>query len=89
MFGCPEEYFLTIPEMQQLLQKSSWAVLGQFVSSKDDWDLYVRPPIRELQDRVAKKGYPDVAHLMLESFRLECEAAGRDWNVVLWVLKPI
>ncbi len=38
---------------------------------------------------VAKKAYPDVAHLMLESFRLECAAAGRYWNVVLWVLKHI
>jgi hypothetical protein len=38
---------------------------------------------------VAKKAYPNMAQMMLDGFKMECEAAGRDWNVVLWVLKPI
>jgi hypothetical protein len=89
MFGCPEEYFLTIPEMQQLMQKLSWAVQGHFVSSKDDWDLYARPPIMALQDMVDNKQHPEVAPMMLDGFKMEFSAAGIDWNDVLWVLKPL
>jgi hypothetical protein len=89
VFGFPEEVFLTVPEMQQLIQKVNFQELAHFVSSKDDWDLYARPPIRALQEMVNKKEHVGAAQAMLGGFKMEFEAAGRDWNDALWVLKPI
>jgi len=76
--------------MQQLLQKVRFQEVAHFVSSKDDWDLYARPPIMSLQQMLTEKKWAD-AQLqgLLGGFQMEYEAAGRDWNVVLWVLKPV
>jgi cyclopropane fatty-acyl-phospholipid synthase-like methyltransferase len=88
-FGFREEIFLTIPEMQQLLNKVCFQEVAHFVSSKDDWDLYGRPPKMALQQMLTEKKWPDSQlQMLLDSFQMEYEAAGRDWNVVLWVLKP-
>jgi cyclopropane fatty-acyl-phospholipid synthase-like methyltransferase len=85
-----EDSFLTIPEMQQLIRNLKFQELGHFVSSKDDWDLYVRPPIRALHELIQVKREPaDELQAMLDGFKMEYEAAGRDWDVALWVLKPI
>jgi cyclopropane fatty-acyl-phospholipid synthase-like methyltransferase len=85
-----EDSFLTIPEMQQLILNLKFQELGHFVSSKDDWDLYVRPPIRALHELIQAKIEPaDELQAKLDGFKMEYEAAGRDWDVVLWVLKPV
>ncbi len=85
-----EDSFLTVPETQQLIQKANYMELGHFVSTKEDWDVYVRAPIRGLQELIERNTkFADQAKVMLDGFRMEYEAAGRDWDVVLWVLKPI
>jgi cyclopropane fatty-acyl-phospholipid synthase-like methyltransferase len=85
-----EDSFLTLDEMQQLIRNMKFQELGHFVSSKDDWDLYVRPPIRALHEMIqAKKGPADDLQVFLDDFKMEYEAAGRDWDVALWVLEPI
>jgi SAM-dependent methyltransferase len=86
---CKEDTFLTVPEMRRQLRDLNLQELGLFVVSKEDWDLYVRPPIIALQEIIKNK--PDLAteaQAFLEDFRMEYEAAGRDWETVLWVLKP-
>ena len=84
-----EDSFLTIPETQQLMQKLKFKELGHFVSSKNDWDLYVRPPIIGLHEIMEnKKELVAGAQIFLEDFKMEFEAAGQHWDMVLWVAKP-
>jgi hypothetical protein len=75
--------------MQQLMRDLRFRELGHFVSSKEDWDLYVRPAIRRLQEILAnKKELASEARVLLEGFKTEYEAAGQQWDVVMWVAKP-
>ena len=86
---CKEDTFLTLPETRQQLRDLNLQELGLFVVSKEDWELYVRPPIIALQEIIKNK--PDLAaeaQAFLADFRMEHEAAGRDWETILWVLKP-
>jgi cyclopropane fatty-acyl-phospholipid synthase-like methyltransferase len=85
-----EDSFLTFAETQQLIQKAGYAELGHFVSTKEDWDVYVRSPIRGLQELIEHNTtFAADAKVMLEDFKMEYEAANRDWDVILWVLKPV
>jgi cyclopropane fatty-acyl-phospholipid synthase-like methyltransferase len=85
-----EDSFLTVPETQQLIQKAGYSELGHYVSTKEDWDVYVRSPTRVLQELIEHNTtFAADAKVMLEDFKMEFEAAGRDWDVVLWVLKPV
>ncbi len=86
---CKEDTFLTLPETRRQLQDLNMQELGLFVASKEDWELYVRPPIIALQEIIKNK--PDLAaeaQAFLADFRMEHEAAGISWETVLWVLKP-
>lgn len=86
---CKEDTFLTLPETRRQLSDLNLQELGLFVVSKEDWELYVRPPIIALQEIIKNK--PDLAteaQAFLAGFRMEHEAAGRDWETVLWLLKP-
>lgn len=85
-----EDSFLTLAETQQLIQKAGFAELGHFISTKEDWDVYIRSPIRGLQELIEHNTpFAADAKVLLEDFKMEYEAAGRDWDVVLWVLKPV
>lgn len=85
-----EASFLTIAETQQLIQKAGYIELGHFISSKEDWDVYVQSPIRGLQELIERNtAFATDAKIMLEDFKMEYDAANRDWDVVMWVLKPI
>jgi cyclopropane fatty-acyl-phospholipid synthase-like methyltransferase len=84
-----EDSFITVSETQQLIQKANYMELGHFVSTKEDWDAYVRAPIRGLQELIERNTkFASEAKVLLDDFRMEYEAAGRDWDVVLWVIKP-
>ncbi len=86
---CKEDAFLTLPETRKQLRGLNLLELGLFIVSKEDWELYVRPPIIALQEIIKNK--PDLAaeaRAFLADFMMEQEAAGRDWETVLWVLKP-
>jgi len=82
-----EDSFLTLSEMQQLMRDLKFQELGHFVSSKEDWDLYVRPAIGGLQEILANKELASEARVLLEGFKTEYEAAGQHWDVVMWVAK--
>ncbi len=86
--GTPEASFITLPEMQKLLHDLGFQVLGHFVSSKEDWELYVRPVYVALNEIIKEKpALATEAQAILDGFKTEYDAAGQYWNMVLWVLK--
>ncbi|MCW4009230.1 MAG: class I SAM-dependent methyltransferase [Candidatus Bathyarchaeota archaeon] len=89
-FGTKEDSFLTLPETQKLFHEAGFEELGCFVSSKQDWELYVRPVFVTMQKLAQKR--PEVANeaqAISNSFKAEADFSGEHWDVVLWVLKPI
>ncbi len=88
--NCNNQSFLTLMEMNELILDSGLEQLGCFVSSKEDWELYVRSPIRSLQEMITNMKEPIAeTKAMLEDFKTEHDAAGKYWDNVLWVLKPL
>ncbi len=85
---CINDTFLTMAETRQLWQNLKLEELGCFVSSKEEWELYVRAPLRSLKEMILKPELAAEASGFLEGFRMEHEAAGRDWDDVLWVVRP-
>jgi cyclopropane fatty-acyl-phospholipid synthase-like methyltransferase len=86
--GVGEESFITLPEMQKLLQELGFQELGHFVSSKEDWELYVRPVYVALHEIIKeKRELASEAQGILDLFKAEFDAAGKFWDMVLWVLK--
>jgi SAM-dependent methyltransferase len=86
---CKEDVFLTVPEVRRQLLDLNLQELGFFVAPKEDWELYARPAIIALKEITKNK--PDLAaeaQAFLSGFKMEHEAAGKDWEMVLWVLKP-
>jgi 2-polyprenyl-3-methyl-5-hydroxy-6-metoxy-1,4-benzoquinol methylase len=86
--GETEDDLLTMSEMQHLMGEFGFQVLGHFVSSKEDWELYVGPvyvamrEIIESEDELAEK-----ARTVMNGFKAECDAVGQYWDMVLWVVK--
>lgn len=86
--GEAEDSFLTKPEMQELLRESGFQELGNFVSSKEDWEIYTRPTYIAMQEIIESKSeLAEQAQGVINSFRAEYDAAGQHWNMVLWVAK--
>jgi 2-polyprenyl-3-methyl-5-hydroxy-6-metoxy-1,4-benzoquinol methylase len=85
---CTNDTFLTMTETRQLWRHLKLEELGCFVASKEDWELYVRAPLRSLKEMILQPELVAEASGFLEDFRMEHEAAGRDWDDVLWVVKP-
>jgi len=86
--GEAEDSFLTKFEIEQLLGQTGFQVLGHFVSSKEDWELYVRPIYIAMREIIKSKSeLADEAQRVMNSFSAEYEAVGQYWNMVLWVVK--
>lgn len=86
--GEAEDSFLTKPEMQELLRKSEFQELGNFVSSKEDWEIYIRPTYIAMQEIIESKSkLAEEAQEVINGFRAEHDAVGQHWNMVLWVVK--
>ena len=86
--GEAENSLLTEAEVWQLLGESGFQVLGHFVSSKEDWELYVRPVCTAMHEIIENKSeLADEAHKVMNSFKAECDAVGKHWNMLLWVAK--
>jgi hypothetical protein len=86
--GVKETDFITVPQMQQLTPEVGLAEVGHFISSKGDWELYVRPLFISLREIIADK--PELAkeaQRFIDGFKTEHEAAEEFWNMALWVLK--
>jgi hypothetical protein len=84
-----EAAFVTMEEMQQLVSQEGFQEIWHAVSTKEDWEAYVRPIFVTMQEFI--KDNPDRqqdAQAVIDGFRAEYEAAGKNWDVVLWVIKP-
>lgn len=86
--GEAEESFLTMSEMQRLMGESKFQVLGHFVSSKEDWELYVRPIYIAMNEIIENTSeLAEEAQRVMNGFKAEYDAVGQYWNMVLWVVK--
>jgi cyclopropane fatty-acyl-phospholipid synthase-like methyltransferase len=86
--GEAEESFLTMFEMQQLMGEFGFQVLGHFVSSKEDWELYVDPIYIAMNEIIESKSeLAEQARTVMNGFKAEYDAVGQYWDMVLWVSK--
>jgi len=86
--GEAEDSFLTKLEMQQLMGESKFRVLGHFVSSKEDWELYVKPIYIAMHEIVESESeLAEEAQRVMNGFEAEYNAVGQYWDMVLWVVK--
>jgi cyclopropane fatty-acyl-phospholipid synthase-like methyltransferase len=88
--GEAEDSFLTEDGMRQLMGESGFQVLGHFVSSKEDWELYVRPAYTAMHGIIESKNeLADEAQKVMNGFKAEYNAVGKHWNMLLWVAKTL
>jgi cyclopropane fatty-acyl-phospholipid synthase-like methyltransferase len=86
--GEAEDSVITEAEMRQLMEESGFQVLGHFVSSKEDWELYVRPVYTAMHEIIESKSkLADEAQKVMNGFKAEYDAVGQHWNMLLWVAK--
>lgn len=86
--GAIKEHFLTKFELQQLMEKLGFQVKGSFVSSKEDWEFYIKPvsiAMREIIEKESKLA--EEAQKIIKSFKAEYEAVGKYWDMILWISK--
>jgi len=83
-----EEDFLTKSELQQVMETCGFHVLGHFDSSKEDWELYIRPVNQAVREIIESKSeLEEEAQMVINSFKAEYDAVNQYWNTVLWVAK--
>jgi SAM-dependent methyltransferase len=86
--GEGENSFPTKLEMQRSIETGSFNVLGNFVSSKEDWELYVKPTDVAMHEIVKNKTeLAEDAQKIIDGFKAEYDFANRYWDMVLWVAK--
>jgi hypothetical protein len=86
--GEAEDSFLTEAGMRQLMGESGFQVLGHFVSSKEDWELYIRPVHTAMHEIIESKSeLADDARKVMNGFRAEYDAVGQHLNMLLWIAK--
>ena len=86
--GEVEDSFLTCFELQQLMEKLRFQVKGYFVSTKEDWELYIKPVYIAMRELIESKSeLAEEAQRVMNSFKAEYDAVGQHWNMVLWVVK--
>lgn len=86
--GEKEDSFPTELEMRQLMEESGFQVLGHFVSSKEDWELYVRPVYIAMNEIIKTRSeLADEARRIMNGFKAECAAVGLHWDMILWVAR--
>lgn len=86
--GEVEDSLLTKFELHQLMEKLRFKVLGYFVSSKEDWELYVRPVYIAMREIIESKSeHAEEAQKVMNGFKAEYYAVGQYWDMILWVVK--
>lgn len=86
--GEVEDSLLTKFELHQLIEKLRFKVLGYFVSSKEDWELYVRPVYIAMREIIESKSErAEEAQKVMNGFKAEYYAVGQYWDMILWVVK--
>jgi SAM-dependent methyltransferase len=86
--GETEDDLLTKVEMQHLMGDFGFQVLGHFVSSKEDWELYVSPVYIAMREIIESEGeLAEEAQAVMNGFKAEYDAVGQHWDMILWVVK--
>jgi ubiquinone/menaquinone biosynthesis C-methylase UbiE len=86
--GTLQKSLCTKPEMEQLLSDLGFEVKESYISSKEDWEWYIRPinvAMTELME-----DHPELAiecQKVIDGFRAEYQAAGKAWDMALWVAR--
>jgi cyclopropane fatty-acyl-phospholipid synthase-like methyltransferase len=81
-----EDNLATQPQMQELLREHGFKKLEDFVSSKQDWEIYARPTYIAMQEIIKSKGeLAEEARKVVNGFRTEYDAVGQHLNMILWV----
>ena len=84
-----QDSFLTITEMQGLLKEQGFRELWHVTSTKEDWEIYLRPIFLTMQEYMsAHPNKAQDAQAVIDYFQAEYAAAGEAMDVTLWVLKP-
>ncbi|UCH37756.1 MAG: class I SAM-dependent methyltransferase [Candidatus Bathyarchaeota archaeon] len=86
--GISEDSFRTQPAFQKIVEELGFQVKGCFLSSKEDWELYITPLNQALREFVENEGnLATEADRMMKGFKAEYDAVGQYWNMALWVLQ--
>jgi cyclopropane fatty-acyl-phospholipid synthase-like methyltransferase len=86
--GEVEDSFLTKSESQQLMEKLGFQVQGYFVSSKEDWELYIRLVYIAMREIIESKSeLAEEAQKIMNGFKAEYDAVGQYWDMILWIVK--
>lgn len=86
--GAVEDHFLTKPEFHKLIKDLGFHVKGCFISTKIDWDLYLNPVTRAMNEIIEiESELAEEAKMMRDSFKAEYDFVGQYWNMTLWVLQ--
>jgi cyclopropane fatty-acyl-phospholipid synthase-like methyltransferase len=84
--GESEDSFLTEVELQSMMEESGFQLLHCHVSSKEDWELYVRPVHLAIEDIIKTRSeLADKAYKIISGFKAEYNTAGKYWNIILCV----
>jgi len=86
--GTPEEDLCTKVEMEHLLKDHNFEVRGSYVSTKEDWEYYIRPVNVAMREMM--KSQPELlseCQAVINGFQAEYQAAGKDWDMLLWIAK--
>lgn len=86
--GTPEESLCTEVEMQHLLKEHNFEVRGSYVSTKEDWEYYIRPVYVAMQEIMKSQDeLLSESQSVINGFKAEYQAAGKYWDMILWVAK--
>jgi SAM-dependent methyltransferase len=84
--GEAEDSLPTKLEMCQYFETCGFKVLGNSVSSKEDWELYVKPTNIAMNEIVrSKRELAREAQEVMDGFKAEYDAANKYWDMILWV----
>jgi cyclopropane fatty-acyl-phospholipid synthase-like methyltransferase len=83
-----QDDFITVEAMQRLLSQQGFEEVWHAVSTKEDWEAYVRPIFVTMQEYINSNPEREQdVQAVINGFKAEYDFAGKDWNVVLWMLK--
>lgn len=88
VLGANENMFLTKFELRELVEELGFQVVRYYVSSKKDWELYIKPINTAMQEIIESKSeLTEEAIGIINNFKAEYDAVGRYWNMIFWVVK--
>lgn len=83
-----QENLCTKPEMEHLLSNLGFEVKNSYTSLKGDWDWYIRPVnVAMVELMGSHPGLSGECQKVIDGFKAEYQAAGKDWDMVLWVAR--